>query len=94
MGFLFIKIQFGHSTNSTNYTVLILKIWSESNFMKSHEISMKLQKKKKNSKKGYLCYPANKYVFKVKTLFGNCTRTEAYLGHCQTYMVELFCEKN
>ena len=59
--------------------------------MKSHEISMKLQKKRKKTVKKVTC---NKYVFKVKTLFGNCTLTEAYLGHCQTYMAELFCEKN
>ena len=52
------------------------------NFMKAHEISMELEKKKKRVKKDYLCYPANKYVFKVKPLFRDCTRTEVYLGHC------------
>ena len=58
--------------------------------MKSHEISMKLEKK---SKKGYLCYPANKYVFKIKPLLRDCTRTEAYLGHCQTCKImQLFHE--
>ena len=44
--------------------------------MKSHEISIKLEKK---SKRGYLCYSAN---FKVKPLFSDCTCTEADLGHC------------
>ena len=58
--------------------------------MKSHEISVKLEKKK--SKKSYLCYPANKNVFKVKPLFRDCAHAEAYLGHCPTCMIELFCE--
>ena len=58
--------------------------------MKLHEISMKFEKKK--SEKGYLNYPANKYVFKVKPFFRDCTHTEAYLGHSQTCMMELFCK--
>ena len=59
--------------------------------MKSQEILMKLEKK---SKKGYLCCPANKYVFKVKPLFRDCIRTEACLWHCQTCMAELFCQNS
>ena len=58
--------------------------------MKSHEKNLE----KKKVKKGYLRYSASKYVFKVKVVFRDCTRTEAYLGHCQTRMMELFCENS
>ena len=47
--------------------------------MTFYEISMKLEKKKK-SKKGYLCYPVNKYVFKVKPLFRDFACTETFVG--------------
>ena len=59
--------------------------------MKPHEISMKLEKKRKRE---YLCCPGKKYVFKVKPLFGDYTRTKGHLGHYQTFMMELFCENS
>ena len=37
---------------------------------------------KKESKKGYLYYSTNKYVFKVKPRFRGYNCTEAYLRHC------------
>ena len=31
--------------------------------------------------------------FQSQTLFRDCTRAEAYLGHCQKCRLELFCRK-
>ena len=45
--------------------------------MKFHEISTELEKIK--CKKCYLCYPGNKYGFKVKPLFRDFTLTEAFV---------------
>ena len=50
--------------------------------MKSHEISMKPQKKKEIVKNVTCVILRNKYVFKVKPIFRDYTRTEAYLVHC------------
>ena len=50
---------------------------------------MKLEKKEQK-RLPVLVYPANNYIFKVKPLFRDYTCTEAYMGHCQTCMVDLF----
>ena len=59
--------------------------------MKSQEISMKLEKKKKKWVKNVTCVILKTNVFKAKPLFRDFNFTKAYLGHCETYMMELSC---